>query len=266
MYKTGRGLIDSAINSLPFELHLPGYQYCGPGTKLEKRLARGDSGVNPLDAACREHDIVYSKYRDGEERTEADKILSTAALKRAFSKDAGVGERSAALLVSGVMKAKVGLSKLGKGLKKRMKGRPKKTKNAKKCAFKTLVSKTKKAMKVGKPKTADDIVHSALAAAHRINKNKNISQPRIIPIPKSGGVLPLVPIFAGLSALGSLAGGASAIYNAIKSTKNGKNALNGGKGAVAVGKSVRGSGLYLRPYKKGYGLYLQPYQLNSKNY
>lgn len=30
----GKGLVNSIINKLPFELHLPGYQYCGPGTKL----------------------------------------------------------------------------------------------------------------------------------------------------------------------------------------------------------------------------------------
>ncbi|KYN10235.1 hypothetical protein ALC57_17633, partial [Trachymyrmex cornetzi] len=39
-----------------FELHIPGYQFCGPGTRLEKRLARGDRDINPLDAACREHE------------------------------------------------------------------------------------------------------------------------------------------------------------------------------------------------------------------
>lgn len=267
MYKKGRGLIDLAINKLPFEAHLPGYQYCGPGTKLEKRLARGDIGINPLDAACKVHDIAYSTYKKGEGRAEADRKLSSEAWKRVTSKDASVGERSAALLVSGMMKTKIGLSKLGKGLKRKSK-RPMKARKShkpKKCTFKTLVSKTKKTMKTVKPKTADDIVNTALAAAHHIKKNKNISQPRIIPIPKSGGVLPLVPIFAGLSALGSLAGGAASIFRALKSTNDGKNALKGGKGIIEVGNSKKGGGLYLRPYKKGYGLYLNPYP-KSKNY
>jgi len=44
-------LLNRAINTLPFELHILGYQFCGPGTHLEKRLARGDQGINPLDAA-----------------------------------------------------------------------------------------------------------------------------------------------------------------------------------------------------------------------
>jgi hypothetical protein len=34
--KIGKGLLNSAINSLPFEIHAPRYQFCGPGTKLEK--------------------------------------------------------------------------------------------------------------------------------------------------------------------------------------------------------------------------------------
>ena len=32
----GKGLLNRIINKLPFELHLTGYQYCGPGTKLEE--------------------------------------------------------------------------------------------------------------------------------------------------------------------------------------------------------------------------------------
>lgn len=55
---SGGGLVDSILTKLPVELHIPGYQYCGPGTKLQKRLTRGDPGINPLDAACKEHDIA----------------------------------------------------------------------------------------------------------------------------------------------------------------------------------------------------------------
>jgi len=39
------------------ELHIPGYSYCGPFTKLNERLARGDEPINKLDAGCKEHDI-----------------------------------------------------------------------------------------------------------------------------------------------------------------------------------------------------------------
>jgi len=58
-------LLNHAINALPFELHIPVYQFCGEtGMHLEKRLTRGDRGINPLDAACREFDIAYSRNND----------------------------------------------------------------------------------------------------------------------------------------------------------------------------------------------------------
>lgn len=43
--------------------------------KLSKRLARRDKRVNPLDEACKVHDIVYNKYSDSERHREVDKIL-----------------------------------------------------------------------------------------------------------------------------------------------------------------------------------------------
>lgn len=42
----GRGLINSLIDNLKFEAHIPGYHFCGPGTNLKKRLAGGDSEIN----------------------------------------------------------------------------------------------------------------------------------------------------------------------------------------------------------------------------
>lgn len=286
-YKIGKGLVNSIIDKLPFEAHIPGYQYCGPGTKLEKRLARGDSGINPLDAACKQHDIAYGQYKGTEERTKADKILSAEAWKRVLSKDAGAGERATALAVTAAMKTKIGLSKLGKGMRKigiskKNKRKDTKTtcskiKNKKKqlkkcCTLKKLIQQTKHSLKRSKPNNANEAVNNALAVAKMIKSNsKSISQPRVIPIPKTGGLLPLVPIFAGLSALGSLAGGTAAVVRALGVTKEAKKQLaesnrhNKTMESIAIGKSARGEGLYLKPYKQGYGLYLQPYPL-SKNY
>jgi len=87
------------INALPFELHIPGYQFCGPGTYLEKRLARGDRGINSLDAACRLHDIAYSHSNDLAERYVADKILAQKARKRIIARNLTLGERAAAAAV-----------------------------------------------------------------------------------------------------------------------------------------------------------------------
>ena len=62
--RRGKGVLNKVINNLPVELHIPGYQYCGPDTKLTKRLARGDPGINPLHKACKEHDIVSSQNKE----------------------------------------------------------------------------------------------------------------------------------------------------------------------------------------------------------
>jgi hypothetical protein len=58
--------------NLPFEVHLPGYNYCGPGTKLKQRLARGDKPVNRVDAICQQHDIDYSNSSNSDDIRAAD--------------------------------------------------------------------------------------------------------------------------------------------------------------------------------------------------
>lgn len=274
VYKTGSGLFNSAIDSLPFELHVPSYNYCGPGTDLKKRLARGDKGINPLDELCKSHDIAYQNHKDDHTRTEADRILSSEAWKRVKSKNASLGERATALAVAAAMKAKIGLSKIGNGLKKLIAKKKKKTHTSKKSyTFNGVVKHTKETIKRTKPKSADQILNCALGAAKRITKSskKKVAVPRIIRLPKTGGLLPLVPIFAGLSALGTLTGGSAALVRAIGAASEAKKDFNESRRhnkqmeAIAIGKSPNGSGLYLRPFKTGLGLYLNPYP-QSKNF
>ena len=112
--KTGKGFVNSLINSLPFEAHVPGYQYCGPGTKLKKRLDRSDKGINPLDAACRDHDIVYATSKNLDDRHRADKVLENRAWERVFS-GKNLKEKEVAYAVMNAMKAK---QKMGMGFKK----------------------------------------------------------------------------------------------------------------------------------------------------
>lgn len=279
--KIGGGILNSAINKIPFELHIPGYQYCGPGTNLKKRLSRGDPGINQLDQACKQHDITYSKFRDGPERYEADKLLAQKAWSRVKSGDASVGERASAIAVTAAMKTKMGLSKIGgklRKLKPKMKKKKRKIKKSKtmmktkkKQSFASLVRKAKIALKKSKPTTIQSAVDVAVRSV-RGTKKGEFTRPRIIPIPKTGGVLPLIPIFAGLSALGALLGGTSSIVKTVNETKQAKEMLNESQRhnhmmeAVALGKQpASGAGLYLKPYKKGYGLYLKPYQ-STKNF
>lgn len=82
---------------------------------------------------------------------------------------------------------------------------------------------------------------------------------RGILISKVGGILPLIPIFAGLSAIGSLTGAAAGISRAVQTAKASREQLeeahrhNRQMEAIDLGKSG-----YLKPYRKGLGIYLHP--------
>ena len=54
------------------ELHWPGYQYMGLGTKLQKRLKHGDPGINRLDKISKQHDIDYSRSANLQDKWKAD--------------------------------------------------------------------------------------------------------------------------------------------------------------------------------------------------
>lgn len=241
----GEGLVNNLINNLPFELHLPGYNYCGPGTRLRERLARGDRGVNKLDEYCKHHDIAYNNSKSLIDRHKADIILLKMAKKRALSSDASTGEKLAANLVNNIMLTKVSS---GAGLKKN---------------FKSLVTHTKKCIKKIKPKCRKKLIELAYAAARELNQDSSTKVPRIIPIPKSGGVLPLIPIFAGLSAAGSIASGIAGIVKTINEYRVAKKRLeemkshNKNSGGVCIG-----NGLRLKRYKDGLGIYTN---LKKKN-
>lgn len=236
----GGGLINNLINNLPFELHLPGYNYCGPGTKLQKRLLRGDKGVNELDNACMLHDIAYSNHIDLENRHKADTRLLNMAKRRLRSNDAGRGEKLASWIVTKAMKTKL---KSGAGIK----------------GFKKIVSKIKSNLKKSKPKNTNAAIKCAYTAAKKfLLKNKGVRLPRVIPLPKMGGILPLIPIFAGLSALGTLAGGAAGIAKTVNDYKSAQQNLSESQRHNKMMESIAlGKGLYIKSYKKGAGLYIK---------
>ena len=250
--RKGGALLNTLINKLPIELHIPSYNYCGPGTKLNKRLARGDKGINQLDEACKEHDIAYSKYSNLEKRHEADKILAAKAINRFKASDSNLGEKLSSLAVHGIMKAK---TKLGMGIRVRRR------KKGGQITFNNAVRKARKQLSGKKFNN----VKNAITAAISSIKGIKIKEPkqRIIPIPKTGGFLPLIPIFAGLSALGALSGGAAGIAQAVNNAKNAQRKLEEEKRHNKVMEKISvGKGLYLKPYKKGCGLYLKPYSKN----
>ena len=84
-FKTqGSGLINKAINKLPFEMHLPGYNYAGPGTNLAKRLKPDltpqpwSQPINRIDNAAYHHDVCYLKNKDTKTR---NKVCDKAMLE-----------------------------------------------------------------------------------------------------------------------------------------------------------------------------------------
>ena len=50
----------------------------GPGTKLEKRLKRGDPGINRLDRIAKQHDIDYSRAKNLQDKWKADEKMIKA--------------------------------------------------------------------------------------------------------------------------------------------------------------------------------------------
>ena len=75
----GRGLdIQKWLGKTGKEFHWPGYQYMGPGTHLQKRLKRGDPGINRLDRIAKQHDIDYSRAKTLRDKHAADRKMIKA--------------------------------------------------------------------------------------------------------------------------------------------------------------------------------------------
>ena len=122
----GSGIFNTMLNKLPLpEIHLrlpkdipteqvPGgdfnntgtYSFCGPFTKLQKRLQQGYKGVNNLDRACMQHDIAYSQNSDTKNRNFADDILAKVAIDIVNDPDEPAYERLQAKTVAAIMAAK----------------------------------------------------------------------------------------------------------------------------------------------------------------
>ena len=49
-----------------------------PGTKLAKRLKRGDKGINRLDNIALHHDIAYSKAKNLQDKWKEDDVMIKA--------------------------------------------------------------------------------------------------------------------------------------------------------------------------------------------
>ncbi len=76
------------------ELHLPGHNFTGPGTRLKERLLKGDVPVKELDKAAKFHDITYSIHLFG-------KKLQDKAFNIVKGSNPSLKDRAEAALVSG---------------------------------------------------------------------------------------------------------------------------------------------------------------------
>lgn len=227
--KKGRGLVNYLIDHLPIELHIPGgYRWCGPGTRVAERLARNDTGINPLDNFCKSHDETYFKSSDLNKRHEADKQLLEGAWARVKAKDSSIGEKAAAWAVTNAMKMKLAAGAGCGGKKRKSPAATKKRKKGGGVVKKKGGAVRKKRGGKKKKKTA-------------------LVGPRVIPIPKQGGFLQyLMPILTGITAAGTAANSANDLIKGLQKLKRGSGVLKKGK--------VR-----LAPFKRGYGLYVKPW-------
>jgi hypothetical protein len=134
--KQGSGVVNTILNKIPFpEMHLglpidvtceqvPGgsfnstgkYSYCGPYTKVDKRITEGYLGVNGLDKACRQHDLAYKVNKDTKNRNTADDVLALEAAKIVNDSNQPEYERKDARSVASIMSIK---SRFGMGIKKK---------------------------------------------------------------------------------------------------------------------------------------------------
>jgi len=68
-------------SKFPGEMHLPGHNFTGPGTKLDKRLNSDGTPkawskpVNRVDSAAYRHDLAYARYKDTAKRITADRNM-----------------------------------------------------------------------------------------------------------------------------------------------------------------------------------------------
>ena len=117
--EVGRGRINDLINKLPFEAHLPGHNFTGPGTKLNLRLNEDltpkewSKPINRVDEAAYHHDICYAKHKDTKTRNEVCDETMLGELKNIYNPT--LRERLDKSLVEKIIGTK---AKFGWGLKK----------------------------------------------------------------------------------------------------------------------------------------------------
>ena len=121
---TGGSFLNSLVNKLPFEMHLPGHNITGPGTKLYKRLNPDGTPkewsipINRVDNAAYHYDLCYSKHDDTKTRNEDCDKTMLGELSGIVNQT--LRERIDKSIVGKLIKAKVNFG-LGHPIKKKFK-------------------------------------------------------------------------------------------------------------------------------------------------
>ena len=78
----GESFLNTLVNNLPFEMHLPRDNFTGPGIKLYQRLnsdgtpKEWSTPINRVDNAAYHHDLRYQKHDDTKTRNQVcDKTM-----------------------------------------------------------------------------------------------------------------------------------------------------------------------------------------------
>ena len=120
----GGSLLNKAINNLPFEMHLPGHNFTGPGTKLKKRLKPDltpkelSKPFNRIDKAAYHHDVSYLRNDDITTRNAVCDKNMLKELKDMYNPS--LRERLDKSIISKLIGTKV---KFGMGVEKKFSGR-----------------------------------------------------------------------------------------------------------------------------------------------
>ena len=102
------------------EKHLPGYNFCGPGTNMTRRMRENVQPVNRLDRGAYEHDIAveprgpYTAKGHGPALRQADRELLAVARRCLYLKGE---DRWACIAVIRAMEALLKTGARGRGLK-----------------------------------------------------------------------------------------------------------------------------------------------------
>ena len=116
----GGSLLNKFINNIPVEMHLPGHNFTGPGTKLNKRLnpnltpKKWSKSINRVDKAAYHHDVCYLKNNDTATRNAVCDKNMLKELKGIYNPT--LRERLDKSIVSNLIGTKV---KFGMGVKKK---------------------------------------------------------------------------------------------------------------------------------------------------